>query len=133
MWWWATWEAAQFCVMAKLRTPLGKPQETFTAIESAIKHFAAQVKNKDEDETGMRRYSEEEGGNGSAYLSQHRVSMLLQFMEQLEQLLYSSYEGCALAILSPPKVRCTGHFRFSNIHLNTTHVAMLLFFVYFRL
>lgn len=30
---WATWEAAQLCVMYKLRTPLGKPQETFTSIE----------------------------------------------------------------------------------------------------
>ena len=33
-WFWATWEAAQMCVLLKLRTPLGKPQETFRAIES---------------------------------------------------------------------------------------------------
>lgn len=31
---WAAWEAAQFCVTCKLRTPLGKPQDTFTNIES---------------------------------------------------------------------------------------------------
>jgi PI-3-kinase-related kinase SMG-1 len=31
---WAAWEAAQLCVMYKLRTPLGKPQDTFTNIES---------------------------------------------------------------------------------------------------
>jgi PI-3-kinase-related kinase SMG-1 len=30
---WAASEAAQFCVMYKLRTPLGKPQDTFTNIE----------------------------------------------------------------------------------------------------
>ena len=32
-WFWATWEAAQMCVLLKLRTPLGKPNETFRAIE----------------------------------------------------------------------------------------------------
>ena len=33
LWFWATWEAAQFCIMSKLRTPLGRAQETFQAIE----------------------------------------------------------------------------------------------------
>jgi hypothetical protein len=30
---WLVWHAAQYCVMTKLRTPFGKPQETFFAIE----------------------------------------------------------------------------------------------------
>lgn len=30
---WATWEAAQLCVNSKLRTPLGKPLDTFMAFE----------------------------------------------------------------------------------------------------
>ncbi|GLH00101.1 Serine/threonine-protein kinase ATR [Gryllus bimaculatus] len=37
---WSTWQAAQFCISAKLRTPLGKPQETFTSIEGSIKDLA---------------------------------------------------------------------------------------------
>lgn len=30
---WETWECAQYCVTNKLRTTLGKPQDTFIAIE----------------------------------------------------------------------------------------------------
>lgn len=37
---WAQWEAAQSCVNNKLRTVLGKPQETFLKIESLIKENA---------------------------------------------------------------------------------------------
>ena len=33
LWFWATWEAAQFCILSRLRTPLGRAQETFQAIE----------------------------------------------------------------------------------------------------
>ena len=46
LWFWATWEAAQFCTLAKLRTPLGKPQDTFMSIEAALKTYVAQVKQK---------------------------------------------------------------------------------------
>lgn len=34
LWFWATYESAQYCLLARLRTPLGMPAETFTAIES---------------------------------------------------------------------------------------------------
>lgn len=30
---WETWQCAQYCVVNKLRTTLGKPQDTFMAIE----------------------------------------------------------------------------------------------------
>ncbi len=50
LWFWATWEAAQFCVLAKLRTPLGKPQDTFTTIEAFLKKYAADVRNTDPDD-----------------------------------------------------------------------------------
>ena len=45
-WFWALWESAQFCVLAKLRTPLGKPQETFTTIEAALKAYASALKTR---------------------------------------------------------------------------------------
>jgi hypothetical protein len=35
IWFWAIWECAQFCVMNKLKTSLGKPQETFLALEGS--------------------------------------------------------------------------------------------------
>ena len=34
LWFWATYESAQYCLLARLRTPLGMPADTFTAIES---------------------------------------------------------------------------------------------------
>ena len=33
LWFWATYESAQYCLLARLRTPLGLPAETFGAIE----------------------------------------------------------------------------------------------------
>lgn len=33
-----------------------------------------------------------------------RVVLVLQFMEHLEKLLYNAYEGCAVAMVAPPKV-----------------------------
>ena len=33
LWQWALWEAAQFTVLSKLRTPLGRAQDTFQTIE----------------------------------------------------------------------------------------------------
>ena len=33
LWQWAVWEAAHFTVLSKLRTPLGRAQDTFQTIE----------------------------------------------------------------------------------------------------
>ena len=38
LWFWATYESAQYCLLARLRTPLGMPPDTFTAIESGWQH-----------------------------------------------------------------------------------------------
>lgn len=40
---WVTLEAAQFCVNYKLRTPLGKPNETFTKIEGALNELGNEL------------------------------------------------------------------------------------------
>ncbi|WAQ96320.1 SMG1-like protein [Mya arenaria] len=73
-WYWATWEAAQFCVLTRLKTPLGKPQETFTSIEAPMSGDCRQ-----------------------------RVKLVLQFMEQLERHLYNAYEGAAVSMPNLPK------------------------------
>lgn len=36
LWQWAVWEAAQFTVLSKLRTPLGRAPDTFQTIEGKI-------------------------------------------------------------------------------------------------
>ncbi|XP_034250537.1 serine/threonine-protein kinase SMG1 [Thrips palmi] len=81
---WAVWDSAQFCVTSKLRTPLGKPQETFTKIESAIKSLAREADDFEAWDV-------------------MRVRVLVDFLEQLEKVIYNAGEGTALAIELPPK------------------------------
>ena len=48
-----------------------------------------------------------DGDSSTGMGETHRVHLLLQFMEHLEKQLYNAYEGCAVAIVNPPKVRIT--------------------------
>ncbi|CAC5378702.1 unnamed protein product [Mytilus coruscus] len=97
LWFWATWETAQYCVLNRLRTPLGKAQDTFTSIETVLKTLAIESQHQEDDDKRSR--TEETKGNGEHY----RIQLILQFMEQLEKLLYNAYEGCAVAMPMPPK------------------------------
>ncbi|XP_076263990.1 serine/threonine-protein kinase Smg1 isoform X2 [Rhynchophorus ferrugineus] len=88
---WCTLEAAQYCVNYKLRTPLGKPIETFTKFDSAL----IQLGN---DLVMMKRTNDrlnEKDGN--------RVRMLLHFIEHLSKSIYNASEGCAIAMPQPNK------------------------------
>ncbi|XP_072167614.1 serine/threonine-protein kinase SMG1-like [Diadema setosum] len=100
-WFWATWEAANFCVLSKLRTPLGKPQETFTAIRSALSELVKDMKPEDSSNSSGDRipaFSEE------FYSTQLRPVLLLQYLEHLEKLMYNAYEGSAFSLPSIPKL-----------------------------
>lgn len=89
---WATFEAAQLCVNSKLRTPLGKPNETFTSFEAALKHLArAALKTNSSDQPSDTK------------IDQRRVKMLLLFMEHLEKVIYNASDGCAFALPSSTK------------------------------
>ena len=77
LWFWALWECAQFCVQAKLKTPLGKAQDTFVSIENAIKSY----------------FSQTEVGKAAKNQDLFRVTLLVQFIECLEKLIYNAYEG----------------------------------------
>lgn len=45
------------------------------------------------------------GSDGDGHHSnQLRLALLLQFLENLEKLMYNAYEGCANALTAPPKV-----------------------------
>ncbi|CAN8005347.1 unnamed protein product [Ixodes hexagonus] len=83
LWFWALWESAQTCVQLKLRTPLGKPQETFTSIEGALKGFLAEPL----DDTASLR----------------RAQLLVDFLEHLDKAMYNAYEGTAATLAPPPK------------------------------
>lgn len=85
---WASLEAAEFCVNSKLRTPLGKPNDTFTAIENTLKRLARDL---------IRIQSK------CSETEQKQVKLLLLFMEHLEKTIYNAYEGSAVAMPQPSK------------------------------
>ncbi|XP_056143769.1 serine/threonine-protein kinase SMG1 [Lampris incognitus] len=101
LWQWAVWEAAQFTVLSKLRTPLGRAQDTFQTIEGMIRSLAAHSLNPEQQELGA--WSGTGGDSDSHHSNQLRLSLLLQFLEDLEKLMYNAYEGCANALTAPPK------------------------------
>ncbi|XP_073447222.1 serine/threonine-protein kinase SMG1 isoform X3 [Aquarana catesbeiana] len=100
LWQWAVWEAAQFTVLSKLRTPLGRAQDTFQTIEGIIRSLAAHTLNPDQD---VSQWTTAENDEGHAN-NQLRLVLLLQYLENLDKLMYNAYEGCANALTSPPKV-----------------------------
>ncbi|CAN8008397.1 unnamed protein product, partial [Ixodes pacificus] len=83
LWFWALWEAAQTCVALKLRTPLGKPQETFTSVEAALKGLLGDPL---EDAASLKR-----------------AQLLIDFLEHLDKAMYNAYEGTAATLSPPPK------------------------------
>lgn len=85
---WASLEAAEFCVNSKLRTPLGKPNDTFTAIENTLKRLARDL---------IRIQAK------CSETKQKQVKLLLLFMEHLEKTIYNAYEGSAIAMPQPAK------------------------------
>ncbi|XP_029431896.1 serine/threonine-protein kinase SMG1 isoform X1 [Rhinatrema bivittatum] len=100
LWQWAVWEAAQFTVLSKLRTPLGRAQDTFQTIEGIIRSLAAHTVNPDQDISQWTTAENDEGHSSN----QLRLVLLLQYLENLEKLMYNAYEGCANALTAPPKV-----------------------------
>ena len=43
------------------------------------------------------------------YVNHLQSVLLLQFIENLEKLMYNGYEGCVVGLPSPPKVRLRGY------------------------
>nr|XP_046270775.1 serine/threonine-protein kinase SMG1 isoform X2 [Scatophagus argus] len=100
LWQWAVWEAAQFTVLSKLRTPLGRAQDTFQTIEGMIRSLAAHSLNPEQD---VGTWVGAGGDGDSHHSNQLRLALLLQYLENLEKLMYNAYEGCASALTAPPK------------------------------
>ncbi|CAB1350341.1 unnamed protein product, partial [Coregonus sp. 'balchen'] len=88
LWQWAVWEAAQFTVLSKLRTPLGRAQDTFQTIEGMIRSLAAHSMNTEQE---LSQWSAGDTDDGH-HSNQLRLALLLQFLENLEKLMYNAYE-----------------------------------------
>lgn len=99
---WAQWEAAQSCVNNKLRTFLGKPQETFLKIESIIKENARILSLKEKLKVP---------NVDTILANQRNARILLGFMEALEKYIYNASEG---TVCLPPAEKPARTF----FHLN---------------
>ncbi|XP_014477330.1 PREDICTED: serine/threonine-protein kinase SMG1 isoform X2 [Dinoponera quadriceps] len=91
---WSGFEAAQHCVANKLRTYLGKPQETFTSIEGALKILAREVSCSPDAVVKKERH-------GLEYIlhEQTRVRLFVEFLEHLERVIHNAADGCAMVLL----------------------------------
>ncbi|XP_020295832.1 serine/threonine-protein kinase SMG1 isoform X3 [Pseudomyrmex gracilis] len=93
LYFWNGFEAAQHCVLNKLRTSLGKPQETFTSIESALKILAREI-------SYCMDVVKKEKQDLKHILHEHtRVRLFIEFLEHLEKVIHNASDGCAMALL----------------------------------
>ena len=69
-----------------------------------IRSLAAHTLNPDQDVSQWTTADNDEGHSSN----QLRLVLLLQYLENLEKLMYNAYEGCANALTSPPKVGFCG-------------------------
>ncbi|XP_039285302.1 serine/threonine-protein kinase SMG1-like [Nilaparvata lugens] len=98
---WATWETAQLCISCKLRTPLGKPLDTFMAFEGAIKGLARETTST--AHKAVTESSLDESGGCSPTYNLRRVRLLIELVEQLEKTMYNAADGTATALVAPTK------------------------------
>lgn len=99
LWFWVCWMVAQFCVNARLKTPIGKPQDTFMAFETVIKNFANEiVSGKTRSSPGKILSS------STPLLTWFQVRLLGDFVEALEKQIYNAYQGCGIGMYPVPKV-----------------------------
>uniref|UniRef100_A0A1A9WAZ4 non-specific serine/threonine protein kinase n=1 Tax=Glossina brevipalpis TaxID=37001 RepID=A0A1A9WAZ4_9MUSC len=90
------YECARHCVQQKLRTSLGKPQETFLAIEGIVMKFARFLAEKDSLPAHLKNPID-------IIEIQKNARMLLGFLENLEKHIYNAGEGTAYAMLPVEK------------------------------
>lgn len=104
-WFLLTWQAAEFCVLSRLRTPLGKALDTFQTIEGVLRELESCFK----ENNILEKYSKDnsEVDVNKRVSRQHELVkvtlLLLQFIEKLEKLMYNAYEGTATSL--PPSIR----------------------------
>ena len=92
---WGVSECARYCILTKLRTPLGRgtPKDTFTTIEKAILDCNRSALAETTAPTPKRSPKQM---RHSTYLWPQNDSrwLLVQFMYQLERQLYNAFESC---------------------------------------
>ncbi|CAI6351779.1 unnamed protein product [Macrosiphum euphorbiae] len=105
LYFWINWEAANFCVINRLRTPFGKPNSTFRAIEGGIKMWARDSISALNDDTKVKHT---EGKLNNLRYTRNLVA----FIECLEKSVCNAIDGTATAL--PIAQKPVRHFFHTN-------------------
>ncbi|CAH2981536.1 unnamed protein product [Chilo suppressalis] len=108
---WALSELAQTCVSLKLRTVLGKPQETFMKIEGVLKGIAREISSHE------TKFIQDEHNKliDIIMAEQVRTRWITEFMMFLEKYIYNAAEGTATVLPAVAKpVRTFFHTNWST-------------------
>ncbi|KAF9298818.1 Serine/threonine-protein kinase smg1 [Mortierella antarctica] len=82
---WSQWEAARYCMLSRLRTPFGGPQQTFDSLEKQLNALLQQ----------------EPSPSTRDNLRLSRLRDFLMFIDRLELQSYNASSGTALGVLPP--------------------------------
>ncbi|KAL0871573.1 hypothetical protein ABMA27_004106 [Loxostege sticticalis] len=108
---WALSELAQTCVSQKLRTVLGKPQETFMKIEGVLKGIAREISSHETKYTS----TDQQKLIDVVMAEQIRTRWITEFMMFLEKYIYNAAEGTASVLPTVGKpVRTFFHTNWST-------------------
>lgn len=91
---WACWELVQYCIENRLKTPLGKPQDTFTKIEAAIKVFVSDISHP----------SKSKQTDSNMPVTVMRINMLLMIMDNFDKLIYNAISDNSIRLYTPLKL-----------------------------
>ncbi|CAM2723312.1 unnamed protein product [Rotaria socialis] len=131
----AIWKCARFCAMNKLKIPLGKPQETFLALEETLRYFTWPIDNNTKkveasssEQTSCSSTSTStinhpiilsssgeinvSTDKGDWWCDLHCCGLLLQLIQVLEMCMYNANKGVALSLPQLPK---TSEFEFVKV------------------
>ncbi|ULU12958.1 hypothetical protein L3Y34_015876 [Caenorhabditis briggsae] len=96
-WDWIINQTANFCIVNKMKTPLGKPMQTFAAFENEIKRLAKEVINRKSSDKKPKSTTEDVPPPATPPLKFSiqwlRVHLLLKLIEVLEKIMISSIRG----------------------------------------
>ena len=99
---WISYQLAQFCVNGKLKTPLGKAQETLTTIEKVIRQLTTNAAAASiQKTTNVSENSPELDSKESFIFNVNECRRLLIFFELLEKTMANAWDGSAYYWANP--------------------------------
>ncbi|KAH9522771.1 Serine/threonine-protein kinase smg1 [Dermatophagoides farinae] len=101
---WICFEFVQHCIENRLKTPLGKPQDTFTKIESLIKMFVADISSNSNVNRLAVNVSCVSANVAATKPNTIRIHMLLMIMDNFDKLIYNAIHGNSLRLYVSSKL-----------------------------